>query len=792
LWIGSETGIYKLSPDRNIVTSLDSELLLDINGIGRSVQSIYEDRFSNIWIGTNSGMLRYDPETKTVTNYFSVFNNLPQDHICSFMEDSRGLLWIATKNSGIHYFDRKTNTFGHVSEKDGLAHNNTYGIFEDKEGYLWISSDKGIVKYDHSRKIFKTFGIGDGLQGNEFNRRAFLQAKNGEIFFGGTKGLNSFFPEQIKGNSIEPPVIITSFKTSVDKEPIRVSTEKTVELSHQQNSVRFEFVALDFNAPEQNLYAYKLDGFDNDWIYSKNMHEAIYPNLSWGSYIFRVKATNSDGKWNEVGTTLRFSISPPPWRTWWAYLLYLLLTLLVLYQVFQFQTRKLKTEARIQQAVLRAEVAEAERKIAEAQAKASEMQAQVLERENLQRSQAEAEIKQKNQQLERANLKLQELDQIKATFTAMLVHDLKNPLTVVKGTLELLKENLGKENKIFNNMLNLSEKSLDKMLVMINEVLEFYRSDSHEIKLEREVINSELFLRNISEAARIAALTNSINVTLFIKDSLLDIEGDTQKLERAFSNIISNAIKFTPVGGNITIEASSSQLPTPMVSVCITDSGEGIPPEAIPHLFEPYKQASSSQKKKGVGLGLAIVKKIVTAHQGNISVQSQVGAGSSFTITLPAVAQRQARLVFQESTTGHDIVEVANDKSRLDIKLLIAEDNPTNVKIMQMQLRRLGYEAQFVENGQQAVEAFKNSSYSLILMDCHMPEMDGTEATVLIRQIEKEGRTPIIALTASTSDTKAEECFRAGMDDILAKPFKMEELKKIIERWGTVKENLPS
>ncbi len=437
----------------------------------------------------------------------------------------------------------------------------------------------------------------------------------------------------------------------------------------------------------------------------------------------------------------------------------------------------------------------------------------------------------RNAELTEVNLKLKELDQIKANFTAMLVHDLKSPLAVVRAALELLADDktILRDNQ---QMISASERSVNKILSLVNEVLDLYRSESQATVLEPKSIDVEMFMRDFTSSARLSAMANNITVDVQMTLPLPEIMGDINKLERVFSNLISNAIKFTSSGGKITIEVSSVagtgvEVGLTFLRVSITDTGEGIVAEAIPYLFEPYRQAESRKKAAGVGLGLAIVKRIVASHGGNISVRSQLGVGSCFTVMLPAISANETSLLpnknmatFTKSGRLVPYIETESQKneeiifdnsfdnsfetppplsntpsakvtsvSDIPIILLVDDDN-MNQLIVKRQLQQLGYKVDVAANGVAALRTLKNKSYSLILMDCNMPVMDGYEATMEIRRGEAKerqkganfSRMPIIALTANSLDD-SENCFEVGMDDFLEKPFQMSQIKNILEKW---------
>ncbi|MFQ5605195.1 MAG: two-component regulator propeller domain-containing protein [bacterium] len=294
------------------------------------VRCFYEDQAGRLWLGTGGGGINlFNRETGTVTHWInnpddstSLSNNFVQ---CIF-EDNSETIWVGTEG-GLNRFDPKTRRFNRYTEKDGLPNDNICGILEDASGNLWLSTKKGVSKFNPKSKTFRNYDVYDGLQSNEFNRGAFFNSRNGEMFFGGVNGFNSFYPDSIEDNPTIPPVVITDFqianktiKISPDgSTPLikHISETDEIVLSYKDDVFSFEFAALDYNSPEKNEYAYKMEGFDEDWYYSETRRFATYTNLDPGKYIFRVKASNNDGVWNETGTAIKIIITPPFWQTWW-------------------------------------------------------------------------------------------------------------------------------------------------------------------------------------------------------------------------------------------------------------------------------------------------------------------------------------------------------------------------------------------------------------------------------------------------------------------------------------------
>ena len=328
------------------------------------VRAIYEDRSGVFWIGTEGGGLNklvlspdtagkgFDRESGTFTHYQSdpnAENSLNNDYIFSIHEDQSGFLWLGTWGGGLNKFDKVNKKFTHYTEKDGLPNDAIYGILEDGQGNLWLSTNNGLSKFNPKAGTFRNYSAEDGLQSNEFNGGSFYKSRSGEMFFGGIEGFNAFYPDQIKDNPFIPPIIITAF-SKLNKEvefDKPLSEIKELKLSYKDYVFSFEFAALDFTAPEKNMYAYKMEGLDEDWVYTNSKKRfATYTTLAPGTYTFRAKGSNNDGVWNEQGASMKIIITPPIWKTWWFQSLAALLLIGLVYLLFRRRSKniRLKTE----------------------------------------------------------------------------------------------------------------------------------------------------------------------------------------------------------------------------------------------------------------------------------------------------------------------------------------------------------------------------------------------------------------------------------------------------------------
>ncbi len=290
---------------------------------GNNVWAISEDKSGDLLVGNfGGGVNRFDRKTQTFTRYRHDPKNphgLNNDAIYSVYADENGYIWAGTFGGGLNRLDPNTGRAIHYTDRDGLPDNYVKGILPDANGNLWLSTDRGLSKFNPRNGVFKNYTVKDGLISNQLLSGAYYKAADGRLFFGGENGVIAFYPDSLKDNPHVPPVAITSFKV-FDKPlplPQAVFLLEAIQLSYRQNFFSFEFVALDYTEPAKNRYAYKLEGFDPDWIYSGTRRFASYTNVDPGEYVFHVKGANSDGVWNEQGAAIRIIIAPPFWQTWW-------------------------------------------------------------------------------------------------------------------------------------------------------------------------------------------------------------------------------------------------------------------------------------------------------------------------------------------------------------------------------------------------------------------------------------------------------------------------------------------
>ncbi|RKY98284.1 MAG: hypothetical protein DRQ13_03710, partial [Ignavibacteriae bacterium] len=761
LWIGTSTGgLNKFDRKKEqfvqyIHNTDDSSYLSQ-----EKIYSIYEDSRGVLWIGTyGGGLCRFDREKeqcKHYTNSPEDPNSLSNNNITSMYEDKSGTLWVGTE-SGLNKFDRKTEQFFCYRETNGLPSDMINGILEDDHGNLWLSTNNGISKLNPADTTFVNYNVDDGLQSNEFNQWAYHKTKNGEMLFGGNNGFNIFHPDSIDNikNSYIPPVYITEFQLlhipvsvgfnkSINRTILEKSITETeeIELLYDDNIISFEFTVLDFQIPEKNKYAYFMEGFDKYWTYTYADRRFVnYTNLDPGEYTFRVKGSNNDGIWNEEGTSLRIIIAHPWWATWWAYILYGFFIIFLFISARKYDLKRQRLKHQLE-----------------------------LEHEHAE--------------------KLEEVDQMKSRFFANISHEFRTPLTLILGPSESIIRETTKEE--IKKKAGKIKKNANRLLALINQLLDLSKLDAGRLKLETSCSNIVTFVKGVAMSFESVGEQKDILLKIRTTNNKIEVYFDKEKMEKILTNLLSNAFKFTSVGGKITVSVSETDKNS--VTIKIRDTGIGISEEEIPRLFDRFYQVDSSQtrEQKGTGIGLSLTKELVELHQGSLKVESKQGKWTEITVTLPLGKEHllpDEIVEADESPLEKEIlVEVEDTLTSLQLEkpfpedfdkdktiILVVEDN-TDVREYIKESLEGEYQVEEAANGEQGVRKAENIIPDLIISDIMMPKMDGNELTRKLKNDEKTSHIPIILLTAKTEQESKLEGLATGADDYLMKPFDTEEL----------------
>jgi signal transduction histidine kinase/DNA-binding response OmpR family regulator/ligand-binding sensor domain-containing protein len=719
-----------------------SKYLTDEDQIAGSVRSIYPENDNSFWIGTLGGLrLFQNGKIKMVNGDISVIR---------VSKASDSTLLLATTN-GLYEGFKSGNTYRFV--KAALpADPYITAMQEDNLGRLWLATYDGLFFYDRSERFSLVFRKEDGLPSSRSTPATGSAQIDGVMAFGNEEGLVLFDPLSLQLSAIKPRPLITQLKinnkfvrssTQVNADefviPESINTLNNLILDHTQNILVLEFSAMDFTAPEKNQYKHKLENFDDDWIQTDwRNRSATYTNLKPGDYIFKVKASNRDGIWNDHETILKIHVLPPPWKTWWAYTVYGLVFTGILFL--------------------------ARRNIVQRERLASKLKLEHLELE-----------------------KVQEIDKTKTTFFANISHEFRTPLTLIQGPVQNLLEKYTQDKETVTQ-LSLIQQNSDRLLQLVNQILELARLESGSLKKEIYDGDLILFLTKIVDSFSSLAFQKKISLVSQLPQKIIRSRFDQDKLEKIISNLLGNAFKFTPEQGAIIINASlvNESKGFQNLLIKVTDTGKGIPPDQAGKIFERFYQVNEDgSPNAGTGIGLALSKELAEFLGGSLHVESKVGEGSKFTLILPVevieIEDQQVALISQRNAVGETEAFLStngqDDFTAMEEKplLLIVEDH---ADLRRFIISCLGSEYKFLEasNGKEGLQQAIDQVPALVISDVMMPEMDGIEMCRKLKQDHRTSHIPVIMLTAKAGDESKLSGLETGADDYLIKPFNKDEL----------------
>lgn len=771
----------------------------EIGSFARKI--VFDKREKFAWCISDSGIYKINMQSLKCIHFTHNqhnVNSISSNSVNGICIDANGILWLAT-NNGLDKFDPSNETVKHFGIKNGLPSSYILCIQIDPKGNLWISHDRGITKFDPQKEMFWNFDENDGA-----NRNAgyCYQKNDGEMFFGGPNGMISFYPDEIKLNKTAEKVVITGVK--IFNEPHNFHKNRQgnegsnappeIVLHYDQSVITIEYASINYESPGKIHYCYKLNGFSNDWNYVGTTRSVTYINIPEGTYSFNVKASNSNGVWNDNATSINLIILPPFWKTLWFKILIIISICIVFLVYIRFKTYNLQRQKlKLQELVSK--------------------RTQELLLSNEQLKEQTSEVVKKNEELQHMSQQLHVSDQNLIHLLINISHEIRTPLSLIIGPVASLLNDVSFSEST-KEKLNVVYKNALRMARLMNQTKDISKIESNSIWLQVKETKMVEFIESICKLYEYISGKQHIKFNFLARQKKLRCWVDQEKLEHIIFNLLSNAFKFTQKG-EITLNISgiknrddySNQpqlldmlqkngfLGDYLYEISITDSGIGIAPDKIDLIFDRFYQIRSHENKTagGTGIGLNIVRDLVKLHHGTIVVKSEPGIGSSFTIYLPAKKNQfiPTEILMENQITDNVISLMQNEhlvfddnevsakfdsKNEDELILLIVEDNYDLRKYLKDNFEN-DFKIILADNGKIAVGKAIKYAPDLILSDIMMPEMDGFELCQKIKSNLITSHIPVILLTAKVGQESQIKGFEFGADDYISKPFDVEILK---------------
>lgn len=774
VWVGTYTsGLYRIGYDgsirRRYSTYKSSRPVADAN----SCYSLFRDSRGVLWCGSLESICRYNPQL----DCFELANRTGE-LVIDINEDRQGNLWFATQGEGLFFLSRsgKWRHFSSTSHRYTVPDNNINSILVDSHGQVIIATKAGLSRYDNASQRFVDLGISlsgveatavvedadtywittvngmmryrrgeepqwfnknDGLQSNQFFPNAMLHSSDGTIYVGTNFGFNAFQPSEIVINKNAPTVAITGLyilnkpvETGSDILQQAINHTRRIDLSHGDNVFTLLFACQSYCTPENNKYAYRLDGFDKDWNYVGKATQATYTNLSPGTYTFRVKAANNDGTWSHEEATVKIVVHPPFFLSTPMKILYFLFIVAMAMLVVRWLLRR------------------AERRHAR----------------ETERLKAEKE---------------REVRDAKIGFFTMIAHEIRTPVSLIIGPLENILKNTGQMPKAVSDDLDIIDRNAHRLLYLVNQLLDFRKVEQKSLVTHFTLCNISNIVKSVGERFKPTFAQKNIEFSVVCDDDNLSAVVDSEAITKVVSNLLTNAVKY---GHSKVALACCAAADGQSFIITVSDDGRGVREEDRERIFRPFFQAVDN--KPGTGIGLSIVKNIVDRHNGTITVDSAPADGSVFTVTIPlshpdAVigesVEIEAEATEQSGTEQYTVqTPTADNGERLTV--LIVEDNVELLNFITNKLKA-SYNVITAHNGMEAFDTVvKHGEINLVVSDWMMPRMDGDELCRRIRADKRVSHLPFILLTAKTDSDSKIEGLRCGADSYIEKPFSMQYL----------------
>ena len=755
-WIGTQYGLGVWLNDNN--GFIFDEIMIDHRRLEpSSMIDITQDDTGKIWIATiNHGVISVegDPRHKerAVFKDYTFENGKISAHTVNVLHcDAFGRLWAGTEGGRLFLYDKVADVFMDKSPQFSILGTLIGSIQEDRKGNLWIGTNNGLARlsFDHTAELtsYRVYTTADGLCDNFFIPGSSYN-HDGELFFGGYKGLVRFNPDQIEVEINPTPFYITDIRVlntsfyNLDKEVTDKISEKVpsfsekITIPHKYNNFSIHFATLNYKNPELNRYAYKLVGFDQDWTYADSKQNvAYYNNLSAGQYVFQLRATTQNGVWNETVKELKIIVLPPFWLSWWAFVVYFCLISFTGYAIYR----------------------------------------NILNRIHLRNQLRYKEMEQD---------KAEELNHAKLQFFTNITHEFLTPLTIISATVDELQLTSPRKDNLYETLT----RNINRLTRLLQQILEFRKAESGNLKLRVSYGNISQFVKISTDSFYPLIRKKKIHFSYVSDPDQIEGLFDTDKLDKILYNLISNAAKYVEEGGTIQLTLSYLDEGEDQILISVKDDGAGISRDDQQSLFQRFYEGDYRRHKTtGTGIGLSLVKDLVTLSHGTILVESDQGKGSDFRVILPIDIS-----YFDDSEIDSDKSDTTKNplaaetamqtpeksNTREAVKtasILVVEDNEDILQLLQ-KLLGVDYQVFTAMNGKEAMLVLEHEKIDLIVSDIMMPEMDGVELCMSLKNNIEYSHIPIILLTAKTDEKDRADAYESGADAFISKPFNLNVL----------------
>lgn len=746
LWMASVEGLFLYDPKEKKILGTFS-----VNDRKRS-RVLMRSKDNRLWVASEFGLevfLEKDGTLQSDKTFPTLKTNVSHIFQSNFNND----IWIASSN-GLYRYSPEASKMKKYGIENGLPGNLVYALSEDANGNMWVSTNHGLASINPKTEIVNNFTSKDGIQGEQFNPKSALMADNGRMYFGGVNGITYFNPSTFEKNLFSPVPYLDNLKLynkivkPGDETKLLqadINDTKRVTFNSDQTSFSIDFGVVNFTSLTHNTFKYKLEGMDKQWTtVPDGVRSVVYSNLPPGKYTFRLQSANNDGVWSDEEKTLEIVILAPWYKRWWALLIFFSVTIVTAF----FLTRYFWIRS-------------------------------------------DRRKKEKN---------LRELDEMKLKFFVNMSHELRTPLTLMMLPINDLMEK-GADSSTMKKY-SLIKSNTQRIKNIVDQILEYQKAETGILKLKVKPTDINNLIQGILEPYRVYAEKKNLPIQFNSEIEESSVLIDPNYIEHIVGNLLANALKYTPADGMVRVDVSDSK---DSIIIKITDLGIGIPKEKLQMIFNPFYQVN--YQAEGYGIGLALVKRLVDNHHGKISVESEPGKGTSFTVTLPRLASsystQEMALTGSAQTASGSIIEnlipeieeeVESEKKEMEPgrkTIMIVDDNPEILKYLSESFSS-DFNVLTAINGAKAIEALSGDNIHLVITDVMMPDIDGIHLCRAIKRNLRTSHIPVIMLSGKSEIVDKLEGLNVGADDYIGKPFSMKELLRKVKNILRTRDSLIS